>query len=671
MSLRKSFVVLLGITALASSGLAQNEVLFKKSFGHSITGVIGNSNFIETPVVPLPAQQLHLGYLDLAGLRSLGLVDSFSTTESLRSAVLSRFGIQVVPTQNVASFRAENPQAPTLLSLAYDDGYLGRGDGRAGWLFEVAVPGLGTYDFGLKGSGSTFYTIPQESIDKGYHVAEKDGMLDLPEALRTLVNSKLLEAIGIESEKVYGIIETGKKTGFNLNPPDINDTAILLRAFETGLRAAHLTQYNPEQMAAVIDWLLKREAVRLGTTSLPTLKTYLHNKIVRDAVRAARAQYFWVAHGAINVANITENGWADLNYVEALSHPDALYTPLNIYGRLNHQAVELFRVTDDFSKRILKAPAPGVAEAAKLNVADLYWKTFNEELGRLELISAGLEPSVAERIAKTSMGQSYLRSLWRINYQNAGTNTRLLKADVAERLKTMNPRYSAAKQLQERDAEISREQLTKAADFDSSQTEFVIEEMDGPAERNRLAFESYEVIKRQQDTTARLMGSTIASDQGLRERFQDLPEIEGAIKLYRMYQLSPAVAQVSRADVRGGIISQGEYYGFLKETQLILQEVADITGQSIHKVLEETAGRARSVLQVPGLPNPARIAEEINAYKANPKGDVSSALQDTLGALMAARYGIENTFEMEAALNRRLEKVTKTASNGCDGSLAK
>lgn len=403
--------------------LAREHDFFKRPFEHSLTETISGENYVTIQTKKLNGAQV--SYLDEAFLKQLKLVNPNVDIETLKAKFKERFAFEVVRPNE----KADGSYTEKVLSLAYDDGYLGIGDGRANWLFEVPVPGKGTWDFGSKGGGLTAYGIPQASIDAGFHIAEKDGYLSLEEAMLTLQDTHMLRALGIESEQIVGIIETGKMTGYNLSPPKPTKAAIVIRAFENGLRGAHLQKYSTEELKSVSLWLREREAIRLGRNpkDLPPLETYIQNKITRDAKRAATAQHFWLLHGAINVANITENGWADLNYVEAMRIPDGNYTSLNIYSRLNYQAKEFLRVSTQFVNKIAS-----VDPSLKVDVKGTYWKTYNEELSRLELVSAGVSAKTAAEIVKKdpALAREYMNAIWDVNYNHLRTNSKELKAEM-------------------------------------------------------------------------------------------------------------------------------------------------------------------------------------------------------------------------------------------------
>lgn len=392
--------------------------LKEAAFDHSLKKILKPNQFIR---IRVKKSNSRFTFIDFKDIYSKKLADG-ATLEELKELFNKKFGFEVIRPGEIA----EDIPGTEVISLAYDDGYLGRGDGRATWMMEIPIPGFGTLDVGSKGTGLTEYGIPQESIDAGYHIGEKDGYMSLSEGFRTLLNSWILDAIGVNSEKVIGLAETGKTTGHNLNPPVIEEAATLVRYFETGLRGAHLRKYDQSDLKRVALWLREREAHRQGRPGdIPPLEFYLRNKIQRDALRAARAQHWWVVHGALNPANIFENGWADLNYVEALRIPDGKYTPLNVYSRLEFQAQELFKVTTQFVETIRKADPK-----TKIDTKNEFWTAYHNELTRLELVSAGFSSAQAEYIMKQnpSLAKQYVGLVWDINYNHLKTNTKRLKS---------------------------------------------------------------------------------------------------------------------------------------------------------------------------------------------------------------------------------------------------
>ncbi|MGE3975475.1 MAG: amidoligase family protein [Bdellovibrionales bacterium] len=402
-----------------------------KPFDHSLRQVLDPSNYVLIPLKPIPS--VNVSFINQGALAALGITGT-------QADFLARHANEAIRPEEIRKMNLKEYKGENVLALAYNDGYLGRGDGRANWLYEVEIPGVGVYDVGEKGIGPTEYVIPQESIDKGYHVAEKDGYLSLGEAFRTILVGTFLDSVGIESERVLANIETGRTTGHNLKPAPgqdpnelIEPTSKILRVFPGGLRGAHLRMYSPDQLQRVSYWLRQREAIRLGQpkTNPPPLALYLKNKIQRDALRAAVAQHFWVVHGAINVANITENGWADINYARPLAVPDGKHTPLNVYSRLEYQSQEFAKVTKQFVDTIKQ-----VDPSLTIDVQTEFQRAYEAELTRLELIQAGFSESQAALLVRTqaTMATRYKNLVWDINYNHLNTDTRQLKANIARKL---------------------------------------------------------------------------------------------------------------------------------------------------------------------------------------------------------------------------------------------
>ncbi len=171
------------------------------------------------------------------------------------------------------------------------------GDGR-GFLFAQMRDGDGRLlDLGTKGSGTTPYS------------RQGDGRLTLKGAVRELLATEMLEALGVNTSKTFSIIETGEELWRN-DEPSPTRSAVLLRLSHSHIRIGTFQRIafegDEEMMRNLIDYCLRHlydvepeenAAVQLLELAVP-----------RIADLAASYMVAGFVHGVLNTDNINITG---------------------------------------------------------------------------------------------------------------------------------------------------------------------------------------------------------------------------------------------------------------------------------------------------------------------------------------------------------------------------
>lgn len=130
--------------------------------------------------------------------------------------------------QHFARFEALPENLPTPLALRYHGHQFGTynpqlGDGR-GFLFaQIEGPGGRVLDLGTKGSGQTPYS------------RQGDGRLTLKGAVREILASSYLEALGVNTSKTFSVIETGEALHRG-DEPSPTRSAVMVRLQHSHIR---------------------------------------------------------------------------------------------------------------------------------------------------------------------------------------------------------------------------------------------------------------------------------------------------------------------------------------------------------------------------------------------------------------------------------------------------
>jgi uncharacterized protein YdiU (UPF0061 family) len=171
------------------------------------------------------------------------------------------------------------------------------GDGR-GFLFAQLRDGDGRLlDLGTKGSGTTPYS------------RFGDGRLTLKGAVREILATEMLEALGVHTSRTFSVIETGEALTRN-DEPSPTRSAVLVRLNHSHIRYGSFQRQafhqNREALTKLVDYCLTHLA---PAASGPTPVAALIDHAVKGAARLA-AQYMAAGfvHGVLNTDNINITG---------------------------------------------------------------------------------------------------------------------------------------------------------------------------------------------------------------------------------------------------------------------------------------------------------------------------------------------------------------------------
>jgi uncharacterized protein YdiU (UPF0061 family) len=171
------------------------------------------------------------------------------------------------------------------------------GDGR-GFLFAQCRDGAGRLlDLGTKGSGTT----PWSRLG--------DGRLTLKGAVREILATEMLEALGVATSRTFSVIETGEKL-IRSDEPSPTRAAVLVRLNHSHVRYGSFQRQafhqNREGLNRLVDYCLTNLA---PSASGPTPVAALMDHAVKGAARmAAQFMAAGFVHGVLNTDNINITG---------------------------------------------------------------------------------------------------------------------------------------------------------------------------------------------------------------------------------------------------------------------------------------------------------------------------------------------------------------------------
>jgi serine/tyrosine/threonine adenylyltransferase len=177
------------------------------------------------------------------------------------------------------------------------------GDGR-GFLFaQLRDAGGRLLDLGTKGSGQTPWS------------RAGDGRLTLKGAVREILATEMLEALGVNTSKTFSAIETGEEL-FRQDEPSPARGAVLVRLSHSHIRIGTFQRLLaldlPDEMAALVDYCLAQFPGPLPPGDAPgrdePAVILLHQVVERLAKLAASWMAAGFVHGVLNTDNMNVTG---------------------------------------------------------------------------------------------------------------------------------------------------------------------------------------------------------------------------------------------------------------------------------------------------------------------------------------------------------------------------
>jgi len=177
------------------------------------------------------------------------------------------------------------------------------GDGR-GFLFAQLRDGEGRLlDLGTKGSGLTPYS------------RTADGRLTLKGAVREIMATELLEALGVYTSKTFSVIETGESL-VRGDEPSPTRSAVLVRLSHSHIRIGSFQRLaffeEADNMALLVDYCLAHFPGPLPPDDAPgrdePAVVLLHQVVERLADLAASYMVAGFVHGVLNTDNMNITG---------------------------------------------------------------------------------------------------------------------------------------------------------------------------------------------------------------------------------------------------------------------------------------------------------------------------------------------------------------------------
>ncbi|MGB3753574.1 MAG: YdiU family protein [Parerythrobacter sp.] len=357
------------------------------------TPIVSLVDWLADPVEAAQFPQARLRYWNERAAASIGL-DTLSDPEKV-----AHFG----------RFAALPDNLPQPLALRYH-GHQFRiynpeiGDGR-GFLFAQMRDDAGRLlDCGTKGSGRT------------PHSRSGDGRLTLKGAVREILATETLEALGVNTSKTLAVLETGEALQRG-DEPSPTRSAVMTRLshghirFGTFQRLLALEQ--PDNMAQLVDYCLTHfpgppppEDTAGG--DVPAVRL-LHHVVERAADLAASWMVAGFVHGVLNTDNMNISGESfDYGPWRWLPRWDAAFTA----AYFDHQGLYAFGRQPEavhWNCGQLAVALRTLAEAPPLIAAlDRFGPLYMEAIGQRWCWRLGMEPSDAEtngRIVAASEAQ--------------------------------------------------------------------------------------------------------------------------------------------------------------------------------------------------------------------------------------------------------------------------
>ena len=177
------------------------------------------------------------------------------------------------------------------------------GDGR-GFLFAQLRDGAGRLlDLGTKGSGQTPWS------------RQGDGRLTLKGAVREILATEMLEALGVNTSKTFSVVETGEDL-YRSDEPSPTRSAVMVRLSHGHIRIGTFQRLayleSREEMAALVDYCLVQFPGPPPPHDAPgrdePAVILLHQVVERLAQLAAEWMAAGFVHGVLNTDNMNISG---------------------------------------------------------------------------------------------------------------------------------------------------------------------------------------------------------------------------------------------------------------------------------------------------------------------------------------------------------------------------
>ena len=177
------------------------------------------------------------------------------------------------------------------------------GDGR-GFLFAQMRDNRGRLlDLGTKGSGQTPFS------------RSGDGRLTLKGAVREILATEMLQALGVNTSKTFSVVETGEELWRN-DEPSPTRSAVLVRLSHSHIRIGTFQRLlaldDRESMAALIDYCLEHFPGSPPPAGAPGRDEpaiiLMHHVVERLADLAASYMVAGFVHGVLNTDNMNVTG---------------------------------------------------------------------------------------------------------------------------------------------------------------------------------------------------------------------------------------------------------------------------------------------------------------------------------------------------------------------------
>lgn len=175
------------------------------------------------------------------------------------------------------------------------------GDGR-GFTFAQMRDGRGRLmDLGTKGSGQTPWS------------RRGDGRLTLKGAVREILATEMLEALGVNTSRTFSVVETGESL-WRGDEPSPTRSAVLVRLSHGHIRIGTFQRLlaldKPDEMHALIAYCLENfpGPADLAPEGASPAATLLHQVVARLADMAASYMVAGFVHGVLNTDNMNVSG---------------------------------------------------------------------------------------------------------------------------------------------------------------------------------------------------------------------------------------------------------------------------------------------------------------------------------------------------------------------------